>query len=65
MNNAQTESILTKVIVGATATAVAKYGVNTDQWTEVITWAIGGLVTVGTLAFSHWFHSTNNNNQAK
>lgn len=61
MNKDQLNSLITKFLVGASAAAFAKYGINQSTQTEVITDTVTFIIGVGTLVYSHFYNSTNTN----
>jgi hypothetical protein len=59
LNNAQITSIVTKILVAASAAMVAKYGISVDQWTTDVTDIVALAVGIGATWYAHNFHGNN------
>jgi protein-S-isoprenylcysteine O-methyltransferase Ste14 len=56
MNNAQIVNLVVTLIVGATATTVAKVGIDTASWTKDVTDLVMLAIAAGTWFWSHKWH---------
>lgn len=61
MNKDQLNSLITKALVGLSAAAFAKYGINQPTQTEIITDVVTFVIGIGTLVYSHFYNSTTTN----
>lgn len=58
MNNAQIESLLTKLIIAGLTGLAAKYGFSSSELQDFAVDLSTFLLAIGTMAFSHSFHAT-------
>lgn len=58
-NNAQSVSLTTKLIVAAGAGVAAKWGLDSTQWTSLVTDAVSLAAIVGATIYAHQFHGNN------